>query len=67
MEVCGSIDDLLQFVYLPERDAGWSMMETLEAFEDAFQRSRRFKSHTSVNGINLVMSLTNKLKEWVQR
>ena len=67
MEVCGSIDDLLQFVHLPERDARWSMLETLEAFEDAFQRSRRFKSHTSDNGINLVMGLINKLKEWVQR
>lgn len=66
VEVCGSLDNLFDDVSLPEVDPKWSMLETLNAFEDAIGRSSHFKSHISKNGLKFAMGLMNKMKEWIQ-
>ena len=66
VEVCGSLDNLFDDVSLPEVDPKWSMLETLNAFQDAIGRSSHFKSHISKNGLKFGMGLMNKMKEWIQ-
>ena len=65
MEVCGSLDNLFDDVSLPEVDRKWSMLETLDAFEDAMGRSSHFSSHISKNGLKFTMELMSKMKEWI--
>ena len=66
VEVCGPLDQLFDDVSLPNVDPKWSTLETVSAFEDAIMRSSHFKSHTSKNGLEFVMGLTNKMNTWIQ-
>ena len=63
--MCGSLDNLFDDVSLPEVDPKWSMLETLNAFEDAMGRSSHFRSHISKKGLKFARELMSKMKEWI--